>query len=248
MLQNYFKSTKKTKIIFLPLWVLFGFYSAQLFIVLLIGVLKAGGVSFDGLNEALLNLVFASVIYVLTIGIVIWVPFALRKYKTNFSELGFTRWLSWKDILVTPFALIAYLIFSSILLVVAMKYLPWFNANQVQDTGFNNLRTQFEYIAAFIALVVIAPVAEETLFRGFLFGKLRKSTTLMVSMLITSIVFGYLHGAWNLAFDTFALSMVLCYLRESTGSIWASILLHMTKNGIAYYILFISPLMLNVIK
>jgi membrane protease YdiL (CAAX protease family) len=46
---------------------------------------------------------------------------------------------------------------------------------------------------------------------------------------------------WNVAADTFALSLVLCTLRQITGNIWAGVLLHMIKNGIAYYFLFINP-------
>ena len=37
----------------------------------------------------------------------------------------------------------------------------------------------------------------------------------------------------------FALSIVLCGLREITGTIHAGILLHMLKNGIAFYLLFV---------
>ena len=92
---------------------------------------------------------------------------------------------------------------------------------------------------AFITLVVIAPVAEEVLFRGYLYGKLKKYVPVWAAILITSALFGLIHGTWNVAVDTFALSIILCLLRESTGGIWASILLHMIKNGIAFYFLFI---------
>ena len=74
-----------------------------------------------------------------------------------------------------------------------------------------------------------------------MYGKLKKFVPIWVAILVTSALFGSIHGAWNLAIDTFALSIVLCLLRESTGNIWASILLHMAKNGIAFYILFINP-------
>ena len=44
--------------------------------------------------------------------------------------------------------------------------------------------------------------------------------------------------AWNLAIDTFALSVVACVLREMFGSIWPSILIHMMKNGLIATVLF----------
>jgi len=41
------------------------------------------------------------------------------------------------------------------------------------------------------------------------------------------------------ALDTFILSLVLIYLREKTGSLWASITLHAVKNGVAFMALFV---------
>jgi membrane protease YdiL (CAAX protease family) len=68
-----------------------------------------------------------------------------------------------------------------------------------------------------------------------------------LAILITSTLFGLIHGAWNVGIDTFALSIVLCVVRLKTGSLWASILIHMTKNAIAFYLLFINPLLLHTL-
>ena len=57
--------------------------------------------------------------------------------------------------------------------------------------------------------------------------------------LIVSIIFGALHGQWNVAIDTFILSMVACYLREATGTIWPGVVIHMTKNAVAFVLLFV---------
>jgi membrane protease YdiL (CAAX protease family) len=148
---------------------------------------------------------------------------------------------------MAPVGLIVYLIISAVLMLVISTLVPSFDANQHQDTGFSGITQQYQLILAFITLVIVAPVAEEILFRGYLFGKLKKFVPIWVAILITSVVFGFIHGAWNLAIDTFALSVVLCLLRLSTGSIWAPMLLHMTKNGIAFYILFVNPILNSTI-
>ncbi len=41
------------------------------------------------------------------------------------------------------------------------------------------------------------------------------------------------------AIDTFVLSLVLIYLREKTGGLWSSMLLHAIKNGVAFTALFV---------
>ena len=94
---------------------------------------------------------------------------------------------------------------------------------------------------------MVVPFAEEILFRGYLYGKLRRVLPVWVAIIIVGLVFGGLHGAWNVAIDTFALNIILCYLRETTDGLWAPILLHMAKNGVAFYFLFINPVLLNTL-
>ena len=90
----------------------------------------------------------------------------------------------------------------------------------------------------------MAPISEDILFRGYLFGKLRKYAPLWLSVLLTSLLFVLVHFQLNVSIDVFALSIVLCLLRVYTKSLWASILLHALKNAIAYYFLFINPSLL----
>ncbi len=81
--------------------------------------------------------------------------------------------------------------------------------------------------------------------RGYLFGKLRRESGFWLSAVITSAVFGFVHLQWNVGVDVFALSLVLCFLREKTGAIWAGMILHMLKNSVAYVLLFLQPELLK---
>ncbi|HRN97440.1 MAG TPA: type II CAAX endopeptidase family protein [Candidatus Saccharibacteria bacterium] len=234
-------------ILILPAWVFGGFIISQLIVIALIKVLELTGVSLELINQTTLNTLFSILIYAITLLLVIGLPWWVHRYKTSKQELGITRLPSWTDIWLAPTGLIIYFLLSAVLILAATHLLPWFNVEQVQDTGFDKLNLRFEYILAFVSLVIIAPLAEETLFRGYLYGKLRKTVPIWAAILVTSILFGAIHGAWNVAIDTFALSVVLCILREMTGNIWASVLLHMLKNGIAYYLLFINPILLTTL-
>lgn len=229
----------------LPLWVLAGFVLAQVLVGLLLTGLRSIGVPFQLVNQSLLSTAVAAVIYLLSIGLVIGLPWLIKKYPTSKEELGLTRLPSWTDIFLAPAGFFVYLLLSATLTYLAMQYLTFINFDQVQSTGFEQLSQRFEYIAAFIALVIIAPFAEEVLFRGYLLGKLRKHVPLWVAILITSLLFGAVHMAWNVGIDVFALSIVLCLLRVTSKSLWPSILLHMLKNGLAFYFLFINPLLLT---
>jgi membrane protease YdiL (CAAX protease family) len=231
----------------LPAWVAGGFYASALLIGGVLMVLRDLHVPFNALNSTILSTILAALVYLLTIGVVIGVPWLVKKKKVSLQDIGLQRLPSWTDIWMAPAGFVVYLILSAGLILLVTSLLPWINLEQVQNTGFSQISQRYEYILAFITLVVIAPFAEEILFRGYLFGKLKKFVPIWIAILITSLLFGAIHGAWNVAIDTFALSVVLCLLRVSTGSIWAPILLHMTKNGIAFYILFINPTILHTL-
>ncbi len=102
-------------------------------------------------------------------------------------------------------------------------------------------------ILTFISLVILPPLAEEIMVRGFLYSSLKKAMPVAWAVIATSAIFAAAHlpegGAagplYIAALDTFVLSLVLIYLREKTGSLWSSITLHMIKNGVAFVALFI---------
>lgn len=240
------KRARWSRLFLLPLWVMVGFGISNIVLSGVILGLKAIGVPFQGVNFALLNTILAACIYGLSLLIVIGVPWLARKHSTNREELGLQRLPNWADIGLAPLGFALYFLLTAGILYVVTLVFPAFDSNQMQETGFGNLYQRYEYILAFITLVVAAPVAEEILFRGYLYGKLRKSAPIWLASLITSLLFGAVHGQWNVAVDVFALSLVLCALREVTGSIWAGVLLHMMKNGVAFYLLFINPSVLGI--
>lgn len=229
--------------IILPSWVFISFLVAQQLVVGLIWLLRNLQVPIGQLNESILTTILAALIYIVTIGLVVGLPWLIKKRRVNAKDIGLDRLMTGKDILIAPLGLLVYIIASALVILLATQLVPSFDADQAQDTGFAGLSQNYEYILAFMTLVVIAPIAEEVLFRGYLFGKLRKVVPVWFAILVTSLLFGFIHGAWNVAIDTFVLSVILCLLRLGTGSLWAPILLHMAKNGIAFYILFVYPLL-----
>jgi uncharacterized protein len=240
-------------VIVLPLWVFVSFLLAQICIQGLLWLLGTLSVPLESLNETVATTVLAALIYVMSLVIVIGVPWIGLKLRTTRAELGVARRLAPSDLISAPIGAVVYFVLSFIIISLATLFLTGFDAGQPQDTGFNALSENYQFILAFITLVIIAPVAEEILFRGYLLGKLIKTVPVWVAVLITSLLFGFIHlgfsehPAWNLALDTFALSIVLCVLRLKTKSVWASMLVHMTKNGIAFYLLFINPLLLHTL-
>ena len=97
-------------------------------------------------------------------------------------------------------------------------------------------------VAVFVC--VIAPVAEEFFFRGFIFGVLRRMRIVVagrdigtwVAAIITGILFGLAHTGSALSQDLIPLGFlgfVLCLLRWRTGSLYPCIALHSLNNALA---------------
>jgi len=181
-------------------------------------------------------------------GLTLWGLWILLAHKgLTFQTIGLRK-PRWMDLAYTVGAFVAYFIFYGALLAVLSALIPSLDIHQKQDIGFDNVQGIIPLIPVFISLVILAPFTEEVLFRGFVFGNLRLRLGFWWSAAITSVIFGAAHllggeqGAsllWVAGIDTFVLSLALCYLRERTGRLWASIGLHALKNGIAFVLLFI---------
>ena len=154
------------------------------------------------------------------------------------SSLGLRKpknhWLK-----LTILSVIGYLIFSSLLIILISYLFKSFDPNQTQDVGISGPLSLVDKIAGFIAIVVLTPIIEETLFRGIIFRGIRLSSPFWLAALISSSLFALAHGQWNVALDTFVLGLVLCNLADRTRSILPGIFIHALKNSVAFILLFV---------
>jgi membrane protease YdiL (CAAX protease family) len=91
--------------------------------------------------------------------------------------------------------------------------------------------------------VFVAPIAEEIAFRGFLYPALRPWTGRILGAILTSIPFAFLHAqqvahAWVPLIMVFLVSLVLVAVRERTGSVAASALVHACYNLSIFAVIF----------
>lgn len=170
----------------------------------------------------------------------------LKRRLASVKTIGLNRAPVWKDLGYVLLGFAMYFITYLVIIDLVKALIPSINLDQQQQLGFEN-PSHWQLPLVFISLVVLPPIVEELLVRGFLYTGLKKGLPMVWAVLFTSGLFAIAHlqagsGApllWVAAIDTFVLSLVLIFLKERTGSLWASIGLHMLKNGIAFISLFV---------
>jgi membrane protease YdiL (CAAX protease family) len=102
----------------------------------------------------------------------------------------------------------------------------------VQDLGAD--RSTLLLVTGALIVIAVAPVCEELFFRGFVFRVLRMRMGFWAAALIDGVLFGLVHGV-NIVLPVLAvLGVVLCWVYERTGSLFASIAIHAFNNMVSY--------------
>jgi membrane protease YdiL (CAAX protease family) len=89
--------------------------------------------------------------------------------------------------------------------------------------------------------VLIAPLVEETIFRGYLFPLLARWLGMMPGIVLTGILFGLMHGyqlgwAWKLVATLIGVGIIFTIVRSRAESTFASFLMHLGYNSVIAFI------------
>ena len=87
----------------------------------------------------------------------------------------------------------------------------------------------------FVLLVIVTPLAEEIVFRGFLYQLLRKRLPVGAAAGASALGFASVHGIAPLLPWLFFMGVVYALVVERTKSLWSSIILHSMSNALAWF-------------
>jgi membrane protease YdiL (CAAX protease family) len=148
------------------------------------------------------------------------------------QDVGFKDALGWQLVLafiglvvITPFA--EEMLFRGFM----YKGIKNHNASKVVLAIGLGLSVIFLILNNIEASLVIATL---TMVSNFIYQKNAK----IGGAIFVSMLFGMVHMQWNVAIDTFFLSLALVWLVESTGNLWSAIALHALKNFMAFIFVF----------
>jgi membrane protease YdiL (CAAX protease family) len=171
----------------------------------------------------------------------------LKRRQASLRSIGLSGKPAWRDLGYIVLGFVIYFILFVVVVSVLENLVPALNIDQEQEIGFKNPVT-WQLPLVFASLVLMPAVVEELVVRGFVYSGLKQGIGKWAAALLASFLFAIAHLQagngkpllWIAAVDTFVLSLVLIYIKEKTGRLWAPIGLHMVKNSIAFFALYVA--------
>lgn len=173
--------------------------------------------------------VVQDIVFVLTA--IMFAQFGGRKVRS--WQFGFRPTPLRRAVGLAVLTIVVFLIFSAIW-VVALNV-------KEEDTKLLNAlgtnETALLLAASALLTTVIAPICEETLFRGYIFAALSKWKGWIPGAILTGVLFGAVHVGSAPVEDLVPLGVLgfaLCFLYRRTGSLYPCIAVHSLNNSFAF--------------
>lgn len=158
------------------------------------------------------------------------VAIRLRQNKIDAASLDLVKPISWKRYLLCTLGFLAFILLTEWTL---------FQFGLLETDRWNH--PLLSSVLRITGAVIIAPIAEELLFRGFILNLLRKKTNVHLAIFLQAILFVLLH---NFAYEntlsshigigqSFVDACLFGYARQYTKSLYTPMTMHMTGNLIA---------------
>ena len=165
---------------------------------------------------------------------IFFILWRMKKRKIPLSELGSLE-IQRKPLFLSIFLLAAFLLLEEFYFYVLGIEMP---------ESFIEFMLAEPILLGFISVVVVAPIIEEFLFRGFLYSQLRRSflkdwgAVAVSSLVWTAIHFQYEVG---ILFFLFLFGLFLGYFRIKYNSLLIPVALHALNNLIAFILTIYFP-------
>ncbi|MCL2525541.1 MAG: CPBP family intramembrane metalloprotease [Coriobacteriia bacterium] len=125
----------------------------------------------------------------------------------------------------------------------AIINMPGFAFMEAADSGATAQAQALLFGSLLTALVgsTVVPLVEEIVFRGFILSELRRAIPVVPSVLLSSIVFGVLHGTAAWALMAGVLGIMLAWIALRTKSVYAAIAAHIGINAASFTFVWLEP-------
>ncbi|MFQ3611156.1 MAG: type II CAAX endopeptidase family protein [Fimbriimonadales bacterium] len=173
--------------------------------------------------------------YLVAVAVPLWFLVAVQGQPGALSQIRWFRGAFWRDVGASVVGYSAYLPFLLVALLITLSFSSALPSEQTNPIGerFEEMPTLGRWLWTFVQAAVLAPIVEEFLFRGVLFGVLWQRTgNLWLSAFVSGYLFAVIHPQFLggiIALTIFGMIMALTY--AYTRSLLPCILMHAYNNG-----------------
>ncbi|MFH1305077.1 MAG: type II CAAX endopeptidase family protein [Candidatus Omnitrophota bacterium] len=196
---------------------------------------------FPVFNNGNFRMVFSTLV-MNTAGIIIILYFIIRKHGQSPRDAGLTLKKSSSAFF---YAVIGYIAFVPILIAImlmtfsVMKFLKFHPPMQPIVQVLTEEKEMPVLWFSVIFAAVLGPITEEIFFRGFMYKAVRKRFGIFCGMISTAVLFSLLHTHIAGFLPIVALGLLLAWLYEKTGSLVASMSVHIMHNVVMIGLVFL---------
>lgn len=165
--------------------------------------------------------------------LIIWFVILIRK-KTVKESLSLYNFDKRYFLPITLFGITANFAISIIMEVIPFPE-SWFSLyEEIIDATLEG-----GFIETFLLVVIFAPIVEEILCRSLIYGRLKQGMPSIIAAIISSIIFGVLHGNPIQAIYTMLIGLMFVVVFERAKSLWVCIYLHLVFNLTAFILSYV---------
>ncbi len=150
--------------------------------------------------------------------------------KKPLAEMGFSR-IKLSQVPILILFGIALNMFISVLL----SFIP-FPASWVDSyNATTEIILESSFLITAMTTLICAPLVEEITFRGLVYSRLCKGMPMLAAMLISSWLFGVIHGNMIQMLYASVIGFIICYIRVKYESLTACVLVHFGFNMFSFF-------------
>ena len=141
-----------------------------------------------------------------------------------------------------PYALLAWLIVLSLGLLAPSQYLEEMIPADMPDQTAKALGMVITHPLGFLVVGILAPVAEEMVFRGAILRTLLACMrSPWMAIVVSAVLFGLVHGNVPQFVHALLIGLLLGWVFWRTGSILPGLVVHWVNNSVAFLLCRLSP-------
>tara|TARA_B100000586_G_scaffold202326_2_gene150346 strand:- start:3815 stop:4693 length:879 start_codon:yes stop_codon:yes gene_type:complete len=170
------------------------------------------------------------------VGVVIFISIIISKYDNNVAN-----WLEIKKIFKSKIAMIigislSYYFLAWPIIFLWAKIIEFLKLDNFNDSNYSRMVVEAlnnNYILIFLLAVILGPICEEIIFRGYLFKILKIRLNNFYAIILNSIFFGIIHIELSAIIPAVILGISLSLIRLKTNNLIPSTIIHSLHNLLA---------------